>query len=252
MGLKREGSNGYWGVIDIHCHVLPGLDDGAGTPSETLAMLRYAADEGITDMIVTPHYRAERFTASPDRIHRLTEQAQRAADAEHIPVRLYPGNEVYYFDDMLSRFREKQLCTLNDTEYMLVEFSPTVLFSTVHNAMDSALNAGFRPIVAHAERYECLLSDRDNALLLHHLGVLLQVNAATVVGKNGSKSKQFAHRLLKENAVDFIGTDAHSVHHRAPDAAKCRDVIEKKFGEDTAYRVMRGNAEELLAVGGDR
>lgn len=241
--MKKQGAIG---VIDIHCHVLPGLDDGATDMAETLAMLRIAADEGISDMIVTPHYRAGRFTASPEKIMETLCQVQEAADAQDIPVRLSPGNEIYWFEDMLPLLKKGGLCTLGDSSCVLIEFSPSVLFQTIHNAMDRVMGEGCQPILAHAERYQCLLKDKENVFFLHDMGAGIQVNASTVTGKNGAEAKRFAHRLLKENAVDHIGTDAHGAKHRTPEIARCREIITKKYGDAFAYQIMRGNAEEWI------
>lgn len=241
--MKKQGAIG---VIDIHCHVLPGLDDGATDMAETLAMLRIAADEGISDMIVTPHYRAGRFTASPEKIMETLCQVQEAADAQDIPVRLSPGNEIYWFEDMLPLLKKGGLCTLGDSNCVLIEFSPSAMFQTIHNAMDRTMGEGCQPILAHAERYPCLLKDEENVFFLHDMGAGIQVNASTVTGKNGAEAKRFAHRLLKENAVDHIGTDAHGAKHRTPEIARCREIITKKYGDAFAYQIMRGNAEEWI------
>lgn len=246
MVFGRTGRKAGWQSIDIHCHVLPGLDDGAGDMAEALAMLRIAAKEGISDMIATPHYRAGRFTASPEEAMERLWRVQEAADAEQIPVRLHPGSEIYWSQDMLPRLRRGRLSTLGASDSVLVEFSPSVLFQTLQNAMDRIMAAGFRPILAHAERYECLLKDAEGAFLLHDMGAGIQVNASTVTGKNGAAAKKFAHRLLKEGAVDYIGTDAHGAAHRRPEMAKCRAVILKKYGEACAYQILRGSAERLL------
>jgi protein-tyrosine phosphatase len=235
-----------WQAIDIHCHVLPGLDDGARDMAEALSMLRIAAGEGISRMIVTPHYCAGRFTASPEQTLEKLRQVQEAADAQSIPVRLYPGSEIYWFDDVISLLKQSKLFTLGGSNYVLIEFSPSVLFGTLHNAMDRTMSEGYRPILAHAERYACLLKDIESTCYLHDMGVGIQINASTVTGKNGAEAKRFAFRLLKDNIVDYIGTDAHGATHRTPEIAKCRETILKKYGDAYAYQIMRGNAISLL------
>lgn len=248
----RAGNNVKWRAVDIHCHILPGLDDGARDMAETLSMLRIAAGEGISDMIVTPHYRAGRFTASPEKTLEKLRQVQEVVDAQSIPVQLYPGNEIYWFEDMLSLLKQHGLCTLGDSNCVLIEFSPSVLFQTIHNAMDRTMSEGYRPILAHAERYGCLLRDAESVGFLHDMGVGIQINASTVTGKNGAAAKRFAHRLLQENIVDHIGTDAHGATHRAPEIARCREIILKKYGDAYAYRIMRGNAEDILKIYDER
>ena len=235
-----------WGAVDVHCHILPGLDDGPGELARSVAMLRLAASEGITDMIATPHFHQGRYTASPETVLRAMWRVQRAADAARIPIQIYPGNEIYYFDDMLPSLKGQGICTMNGTDMVLVEFSPAVLYRTMQNALDRISSEGYQPILAHAERYECLLKDMDGVFFLHDSGVHIQVNAGTVTGKSGAEAKRFAHRLLEEHTVDYIGTDAHGCSHRAPEMAQCRKIIEKKYGGEYAYQVMRGNAEKFL------
>lgn len=244
----RAEKKAKWRAIDIHCHILPGMDDGARDMAETLAMLRIAAGEGISDMIVTPHYRAGRFTASPVKTLEKLRQVQEAAAAHRIPVRLHPGNEIYWFEDMPILLKQHGLCTLGRSSCVLIEFSPSAMFQTIQNAMDRTMGEGYRPILAHAERYGCLLRDVESAGFLHDMGVGIQINASTVTGKNGAEAKRFAHRLLKETVVDYIGTDAHGAAHRTPEIARCREIILKKYGGAYAYQIMRGNAEDLLKI----
>ncbi len=248
MFFRKEHGTPSWGAIDIHSHFLPGLDDGARSPSDTLAMLRIAVAEGISDVIATPHFHQGRYTASPDAVLRTIDKARQAVEAKRIPIRLYPGNEIYYFDDMLPSLKRKSILTMNGSDLVLVEFSPGVMFRTLQNAMDRLMNEGYQPILAHAERYACLLKETDGAFFLHDMGVSIQINASTVTGENGAEGKRFAHRLLRERAVDHIGTDAHGREHRTPEIEQCRKTLEKKYGADYAYQILRGNAEKILAL----
>lgn len=248
MILGRAGKKPEWQMVDVHCHVLPGLDDGARDMSETASMLRLAVSEGISDMVVTPHFHSGKFMAPPEKILERLAQVREMADREKIPVRLHPGNEVYYFDDMASWLGRRRLCTMNDTRYVLVEFAPSAMFRTIQNAADGLMNEGYLPILAHAERYACLMKNVNDAVFLHDMGVRLQVNASTVTGKNGTEGKRFAHRLLKWNAVDLVGTDAHGSVHRTPEIARCREFLVRKCGGSYAYRLLCGNAREMFGL----
>ena len=248
MIFRRRAEVREQKIVDIHSHVLPGLDDGAKNLSESLSMLRLAVSEGISDMIVTPHFHTGRFAAAPGKIRQKLQLVQDAADRERIPVRLYLGSEIYYFDEILSALWEERLCTMNGTHCVLLEFSPSVLFQTVQNAMDRVIGEGYQPVLAHAERYACLLKNADDAVFLRSMGVQLQVNASSVTGKNGLEAKRFVHRLMKYEAVDYIGTDAHGSVHRTPEIARCREMVERKYGRDYAYQVMRGNAVRMFGL----
>ena len=246
MFFRKDRDASSWSAVDIHCHILPGLDDGARDLTDTVAMLRIAAAEGISDMIVTPHFHPGRHVAAPETVLRTLESVRQIARTNRIPIRLYPGSEIYYFNEMVPKLKRNDLLTMNGSEFVLVEFSPAVMFRTMQNAMDGLLNEGYQPILAHVERYECLLKDTDRVFFLHDMGVRIQVNASTVTGKNGAEGKRFVHRLLQERAVDHIGTDAHGWKHRRPEMARCRKTLEKKYSAAYAYQILRGNAEEIL------
>lgn len=248
MRGKTDGTPGRR-IIDIHCHILPGIDDGAANISETVKMLRMAAAEGITDIIATPHFRAGRIFPPPDTVYEKLLLAVGAAAAEGIAIKLYPGNEIYYREDLPEMLRSRKILTLNGSEYALVEFSPAAMYETVRNGLDSLLTAGFTPVLAHAERCACLIDDCERAFFLREMGAKIQVNAGSVTGKSGAEPKKFVHRLLRENAVDFIGTDAHGSERRPPEIAACRNLIERKYGEEIAAAATSGNAEKILEKG---
>ncbi len=234
-------------IVDMHCHILPGLDDGADSPSVSLAMMRTAVQSGITDIVVTPHFNL-RKSASPQTVLRVLHSAQEAADRYGIPLRFYPGNEVYYFDELPEYLREKRVLTMNGSDYVLIEFSPISPFHVIENAMDSVMFAGYRPVIAHIERYESILDDYEKVYRLADMDVRIQVNASSVTGSNGKNVKKFVHRLLKEELVDLIGTDAHSNRHRTPEISDCRDILVKKYGIDYAKHLLRKNAAEMFGL----
>lgn len=242
MSLKENKSGR---IVDVHAHILPGLDDGAANMDESLAMLRIAASEGITDMIATPHFKSGRYNASPARIQEALARLREAAREQGIPVRLYPGNEIFYFEGVEALLAEGKICTLNGSSYVLFEFYPYAPFSHLRNALNSVMRAGFQPVLAHAERYSCLLRDVENLDYLKSSGVLIQVNAAGVTGKSFSE-KRFFRRILDAQLVDFVGTDAHDTHHRAPLLAKCAGVLQRKYGSEYARQILGENAREIL------
>lgn len=246
MIRRRSRKDRQPGMTDIHCHILPGLDDGARDIQESLSMLRIAAAEGITDMIATPHFRAGGHSAPPERVLNALWEVQDAAAEQGIPIRLYPGNEIRYFDGLPQCLLERQALTLNRSQYVLVEFSPSDMFRTLHNGLGSILDAGYQPVLAHAERYECLRKDISNVEFLSGMGVQIQVNASAVTGKNGAAAKRYVHQLLGKGLVDYVGTDAHGSRDRTPEAAGCAALLGKRYGISCADALLRGNAERIL------
>lgn len=232
--------------IDMHCHLLPGIDDGARDEAVSMEMFRIAAKNGITSMILTPHYKPMHNNASPATVQRLVREARERLRSEDIPIELYTGNEIYYHEEAVEALLAGDLCTLADSHYVLVEFGPMDEFSYIRNGLYRFLVEGYRPILAHVERYRCMTEDIARTYELIRLGSAIQVNAGSIMGKTGMHIKSFTRKLLKKELVDFIATDAHDTAKRAPDIGECALYLEKKFGQDYAKRVLQDNPDAIL------
>ncbi len=229
-------------IIDVHCHILPGLDDGSRDMEETLAMLAIAQESGITDIVATPHYKAGRRCAGPDSIRRRVREVQEAAEEQGIDIALYPGNEILYFSELEEALEEEKLCTLCGSSYLLLEFSPAEIFRTVYNAVDWLLGLGYLPIIAHAERYDCVRKDLKNVETLRNMGAQIQVNAASVTGGEGLQAMWFVQKLLGRELVDYVATDAHRCGERTPELRKCCQKLLQKYRKEYVDKIFCGNA----------
>ncbi|MBE5878725.1 MAG: protein-tyrosine-phosphatase [Lachnospiraceae bacterium] len=229
-------------IIDIHSHILPGIDDGSADMEETLQMLMTAEQEGITHMIATPHYKENRLQTNPEQIKALLDKVKKACEEQGIAINLYAGNEVYYFSDIEEAVEEGRLLALNEGNRMLVEFNPYADYKRIRNAVDTVRGLGFHPVIAHVERYDCMLKKPDNVEELYDMDAEIQVNAASITGEAGFKSKMFVHKLLKKHLVHYVGTDAHESKKRAPKMKKCASILRKKFGEEYANELLYENA----------
>lgn len=234
------------GYIDVHCHVLPGVDDGSQNMDDTLKMLKTAEKNGISDMIVTPHYKQGRVGTPRKVIGEMIEEVEKHARLSGINVKLHPGTEIYYNSSLEEKLEEGWLARMNDTDYVLVEFSPFETFPYVKNAIDDVFSLGYRPILAHVERYRCMLGSVENVRTLSGMGCKIQVNAGSVAGDFGFTVKRFIKKLLKEQLVDYLGTDAHDPDRRSPEMDKCAEVIRKICDPDYADAVLFGNAKQDL------
>lgn len=232
--------------IDIHSHILPDMDDGACNIEDSMEMLRIAKSEGISGIIVTPHYKSGRFRADSGEIHAKLQQLQRAADAETLNIKLYTGTEIYYRSELEDKLEREQLCTMNETEFILVEFSPFEDYIYMRNAVNDVLSMGYRPILAHVERYHCMLQDIQRVDDLKSAGCGIQVNAGSITGDFGLKVKHYTHKLLKNEWIDYVGTDAHNTEGRRPAMQKCADIIYKKCSLRYAEAVLSENARRYL------
>lgn len=229
-------------IMDVHTHILPGIDDGSQSMDESIRMLAVAEKEGITDVIATPHYKGGRHNARPQTLQRLLQELrQRVAEAE-IQVSIRLGNEILYFSEIEDALDEHLVFTMNGSDFVLVEFQPADRYGYIRNALDHVQSLGYTPVLAHVERYACMLKDRDAVRQLRDMGVRIQVNAASVEGELGWKVKRFTHGLLSDRLVDYIGTDAHGYDKRAPKIKNCAKLINRKFGSEYADCVLYSNA----------
>ena len=234
------------GYIDVHNHGLFGVDDGAGSLEESLAMLRMAYEDGIRTVVFTPHAHYRRGHASPQEILEKVELLRERV-AEHCPgLRLFAGNELYYDSEMPEKIENGEVCRLADSRYVLVEFSPGVGFSEMKSAFREILSVGVVPILAHVERYECFYEDKDRVPELWENGVYFQANASGVMGDHGNREKKLLKQLLKKGYVQLIATDAHDTDGRSPLLSECVAYVRKKYGEDIAQACFRSNPEKIL------
>ena len=235
--------------IDIHSHVLPFMDDGARDPEISLAMLRIAEKEGISDIIVTPHYRKGHYKGERRQVDKMLTKMREMMEVEGIHVNLYPGNEIYYHSELEEKLESGVLSTMNDTEYVLVEFSPMEDFMYIRSAMEELFSMGYTPIVAHVERIQCIEKNMEHARTLKQMGCELQVNAASTVGEVGFWCKRFVHKLLREKLVDYIGTDAHNTEKRRPAIKKCAGMLYRKYDREYVDGILYRNAAKRLLTG---
>lgn len=234
------------GYFDIHSHILPGIDDGAQSLTETVKMLHIAHKEGIRSIITTPHFHEGRFRISKKQIREALHKVEQAIKDENLDISLYLGNEIYYSQSSLELLIKKQIFTLAESNYVLVEFSPMAPFQYIKSGLQSFVLNGYWPILAHVERYKSVAKDIDRVYDLIELGGYIQVNAGTVAGDLGRKNQRIVKKLLKNNTVHFIGTDSHSERSRAPRMEKSISYIRKKFGEDMVKELFYINPKKII------
>ena len=232
--------------IDIHSHILPFMDDGARDEKMSLEMLKIAEQEGISDIIVTPHYRRGHYKGERKDTDRVLARMRELMKKEGIQVRLHPGNEIYYRSELEEKLESGALSTMNDTDYVLVEFSPMEDFMYIRSAVEELFSIGYTPIIAHVERIQCIEKKIEHARTLKKMGCELQVNAASAMGDVGFFCKRFVHKLLKEKLVDYMGTDAHNVEKRPPKMKRCAEMLYRKYDREYVDRILYGNAVKRL------
>lgn len=233
-------------LIDIHSHILPGIDDGAEKIEITKEMISIAYKEGIRTMIVTPHYNARRFLNTKDIILKKIEELQPWLTDNYPDFLIYPGCELYYSHTAVEKLMCGEIQTIADSEYILVEFPVSVTAAALKSGLQDILYKGYTPILAHVERYQAIFRNLDCLRSLKQMGICIQVNAGTLTGESGFFVKMYVKKLLDNNIIDFIASDAHSTGRRSPRLKKCVAYIEKKFGQEAANQLFLTNPQKLL------
>ncbi len=233
-------------TIDIHCHILPGVDDGSPDMATSLEMLRIADKNGITHLILTPHHKPMHHNVSPEHNVVYRKKLQEAAKEAGIKAKLFSGNEIYYSDETMEELIEGKICSLAGSDYVLVEFHPTNPYMAIQNAVSRVQAAGFIPIIAHVERYSDIVSHPSRVKDLIEMGSFIQVNASSIMGKYGFGISHFTKRLLKQELVHFIASDAHDTGRRAPNLLDCRNYVERKYGEDYGKKLFFTNPANVI------
>lgn len=232
--------------VDLHCHILPGVDDGAKNETISHRMLEMAVADGIGQIVVTPHYKANRHNESKEKIVQLVQEAQQWLDAQGYALKLYTGNEIKYFHGMTNLLKEQKICTLADSFYILLEFTPEDDYSYIRHGVKEALAAGFYPVVAHIERYQTLCSHTEYVEELVDMGAYMQVNAASIEGKLGFVTKHKVLKWIKNGLVHFVASDAHSDENRIPGLSKSAQIVEKKCGSEAVQELFHDNQQKII------
>ena len=235
------------GYIDIHCHMLPAVDDGSASMEESFRMAKYAAMEGISEIILTPHQKADRRCVTYDGTIRRMKLLQERIDALRIPVRFYPGAELFYRHGAEKLLEEGRIHTLADSHYVLVEFFPGEEYAYIRDALVRISSYGYLPVLAHVERYASVMSESGRAQQLkQNTGCFFQVNAASLSGEAGYAGKTASRRLIRQGLADFVATDSHNDAGRAPHLAHCARWLEKKIGREGTEKLLIHNPSAIL------
>lgn len=235
-------------MIDIHAHILPGLDDGSDSPETSLMMAYAAVESGVTAIIATPHCNQRGLYenyASPELTERL-ERLRGEIAAAGIPLEVYQGMEVFGTRDVPRLLREGKLLTLGGSRYLLIEFAfredPLYMDRLVH----ALLEDGVIPIVAHPERYVHLQDIPDILYDWICDGIGVQINKGSLFGKFGRHAQQLAMALLWNDLVSCVASDAHGVEMRTTEMADAQDFLTMEFSAALAERLLTENPSRIL------
>lgn len=234
-------------MIDIHCHILPGVDDGADNWAEAVQMARLAWDSGVTGIVTTPHFLGEtRSIAAVQRIFERYRQLENVLRQEGVPVALYPGAEILCTPETEALAKKKSLPTLGDTNYVLTEFYFDTPFTHMDAMLDNIAVCGYIPVIAHPERYEAIIHDPSGIDLWFRKGYVIQLNKGSVLGAFGYQVRNVAQWLLNGGLAHVIASDAHSASRRTPDMTRLRQQLSEICPEAYAQILLEENPSRLI------
>lgn len=222
-------------MTELHCHILPGIDDGARSPQDSILLLKKEYEEDVRQIVLTSHYLPENQDLDDFIIHREKAYAC-MKEAMAMDARI-PGNFTFklgaevFFSPRLCELDVRKLC-IEETGIMLLEFPITYKPYNISEIFYFLQSKGITPLIAHIERYPYVMNDPDVLYDWIAAGCLAQVNAAAII-KGGKRAKQVLN-FIKWNLVHTLGSDAHSIEHRPPNLAKSIQIVRKRLGDNIA------------------
>lgn len=234
-------------MIDIHSHLLFGIDDGSRAIEESAYIIRNLYKIGYTDIILTPHYiNGSSYSSKKENNLDLLKRLKVELIKKNIPINLYLGNEIYIDSDILKLLKNGIISSLNDSKYLLIELPMSGENEIYYDVFLDLINMGYKVILAHPERYISFQKDFSKVYELNDLGVLFQCNIGSILGDYGHNAKKTIKRLLKENLITFMGTD---IHHNKSDydfVEKAKKKFKKYITDDEINNIFENNAKRIL------
>jgi len=233
-------------MIDLHCHILPDMDDGVQSEEEMEAVLKSAWKQGIYAMLATSHFPAKKGRDAKIRQEKLL-LAQKVAQEISPEFRIYMGNEIFWMDGIVEALQYGEAMPLAESRYVLVEFFPEAEYKQLYRAANELTQAGYIPVLAHIERYLCLVREWERLDKLEDAGCYFQVNMASLLGSWWNSSVRYCRKLVQEGWVHFMGTDTHGMNFRPIEIEKSYEWIYQNCTKEYADRILYQNAEAVIA-----
>ncbi len=234
-------------MIDLHCHILPGLDDGASDLEEALEMCRIASSDGIRTIVATPHMLNGMFAVDTGAVHRGVADLREALKGEGIPIEILPGADVHLDLSLPERAAEGEVVTVAGRgRHLLLELPQDIVPREVGEVIFRLQLKGITPIITHPERN---VEIQQHPGLLNRLieqGSLTQITAGSLTGAFGSRVRECALKLLHARAVHVVATDAHNTGRRSPRLSEARRVVEEELGPEEAEIIFDDRPGKIL------
>lgn len=237
----------FEGFVDIHCHLVPGIDDGAKSWDDSLAMADIAVADGITTVIVTPHQLGNYAHNDGNSIRQRTIELQQFLDDRRVELTVLPGADVRIEDGMIRGLRDGNVLTLGDLgKHVLLEL-PHELYFPLEPVLDDLQAAGMTGILSHPERNQGLLQQHSVVEQLVDHGCLMQITAGSLMGTFGTRSQEMSEWMLRHGVVHFVATDAHSARSRRPLIRRAFERVAELTNDEIAVDLCCRNPAAVVA-----
>ena len=234
-------------MIDLHCHILPGIDDGAADIDISIQMARIFVDDGVSVVAATPHILPGLYANTGQQIRAAISSLQGVFEAEGIPLRLVSGADNHIVPNFVSELRSGHLLSLADSRYVLVEPPHHIPPPRMEELFFNIQVAGYVPILTHPERLTWINSHYDTIARLATGGVVMQITAGSLAGAFGRNARYWAEKMLAEGLVHILATDAHDTERRPPNLSVGRDIAAKSVGSEEATKMVLSRPSAILS-----
>ena len=224
-------------MTDLHTHILPGMDDGAQSPEDSLSLLRSQCLQNVSQIALTPHFRVDRESVQDflKRRQSASERLKEAMDGQHLPVTVKPGAEVFYSSSLVRLDDIGALC-LEGTPVLLIEFSPGLYPREATDSLYQLTRQGILPLIAHVERYAFVRNDPNLLCEWIDIGACTQMNATSLTAH--PKWQKLLLKMIRHNLIHVLGSDTHSTSKRPPMLGKAMELVEQFCGIEVTQRLQ--------------
>ena len=221
-------------MIDIHCHILPEVDDGSRSLNESIEMAMIAKEQGIKKIVNTSHYHPDFRYKKGDELLKELNDFNNVLKENMIDIEVLIGNEIYYTKDLIKQIDDLDFFTLNNSRYILIELPPTNFPNDLCTIVHELREKNYIPVFAHVERYIEVQENPDLVCDAIKAGAVIQINSHSILGKSGKELQKTCHTLLSRNMVHVVGTDAHRSKRRTPIFSDAYKYVSSKYSKDMA------------------
>ncbi|WP_350345073.1 CpsB/CapC family capsule biosynthesis tyrosine phosphatase [Proteinivorax tanatarense] len=225
-------------MIDVHSHILPGIDDGASCIEQAIEMAKIAQQENITKIISTPHYLGEGQDASKESILKAAKLLNQSCVDNGIDIDILVGQELYANINLLEDIKNNNVLPLANTDFLLIEFPMMSLPSWADDILHGIMVLGYKPVIAHPERYGYVINNPDIVKEWINMGCFTQINSMSITGRFGSKVQKVVKELATRDMIHLLGTDSHSHRGRSPKVQDSISLLKNWIGTKDAKMVV--------------